>query len=61
MYDIIIISAGPSGLTASANTSHRGLQSLVIEKQDLAGGLPTLLYPDKIIRDHPGFQVGITR
>jgi thioredoxin reductase (NADPH) len=59
MYDIIIIGAGPAGLTAAANTAHRGLQSLVIEKQDIAGGLPTLLYPDKIIRDHPGFPVGI--
>jgi thioredoxin reductase len=59
MYDIIIIGAGPAGLTAATNTAHRGLKSLVIEKQDTAGGLPTLLYPDKIIRDHPGFPVGI--
>ncbi len=59
MYDVVIIGAGPAGLTAAANTSHRGLKSLVIEKQDIPGGLPTLLYPDKIIRDHPGFPVGI--
>lgn len=59
MYDVIIIGAGPAGLTAATNTSHRGLKTLVIEKQDIAGGLPTLLYPDKIIRDHPGFPVGI--
>jgi thioredoxin reductase (NADPH) len=59
MYDIIIIGAGPAGLTAATNTAHRGLHSLIIEKQDIAGGLPTLLYPDKIIRDHPGFPVGI--
>ena len=59
MYDVIIIGSGPAGLTAAANTSHRGLKTLVIEKQDMAGGLPTLLYPDKIIRDHPGFPVGI--
>lgn len=43
----------------AANTSLRGLKSLVIEKQDIPGGLSTLLYPDKIIRDHPGFPVGI--
>lgn len=59
MYDVIIVGAGPAGLTAAANTSHRGLKSLVLEKQDTAGGLPTLIYPDKIIRDHPGFPVGI--
>lgn len=59
MYDVIIIGGGPSGLTAAANTSLRDLKSLVIEKQDIPGGLPTLLYPDKIIRDHPGFPVGI--
>lgn len=59
MYDVIIIGAGPAGLTAAANTSLRGLKSLVIEKQDTPGGLPTILYPDKIIRDHPGFPVGI--
>jgi thioredoxin reductase len=59
MYDVVIIGAGPAGLTAAANTSLRGLKSLVIEKHDTPGGLPTILYPDKIIRDHPGFPVGI--
>jgi thioredoxin reductase (NADPH) len=59
MYDVIIIGAGPAGLTAAANTSLRGLRSVVIEKHDFPGGLPVLLYPDKIIRDHPGFPVGI--
>ena len=59
MYDIIVVGAGPAGLTASANTSYRGLKTLVIEKQDVPGGLPALLYPDKIIRDHPGFPVGV--
>ena len=55
VYDVVIIGAGPAGLTAGANTALRGLKSLVLEKQDTAGGLPTMLYPDKIIRDHPGF------
>ena len=59
MYDVIVIGAGPAGLTAAANTSLRGLKSLIIEKHDFPGGLPVLLYPDKIIRDHPGFPVGI--
>ncbi len=59
MYDVIVVGGGPAGLTAAANTAHRGLNSLVIEKQDFTGGLPVLLYPDKIIRDHPGFPCGI--
>lgn len=59
MYDVIIVGGGPAGLTSAANTSYRGLRTLVIEKQDVAGGLPTLLYPDKIIRDHPGFPIGV--
>lgn len=59
MYDTIIIGAGPAGLTAAANTSHRGLKSLVFDKQPTPGGLPTLVYPDKIIRDHPGFPLGV--
>jgi thioredoxin reductase (NADPH) len=59
LYDVIVVGGGPAGLTAAANTSHRGLKSLVIEKQDFTGGLPVLLYPDKIIRDHPGFPCGI--
>jgi thioredoxin reductase len=58
-YDVIVVGAGPAGLTAAANTSYRGLSCLVIEKYDFPGGLPVLLYPDKIIRDHPGFPVGI--
>jgi thioredoxin reductase (NADPH) len=58
-YDVIVVGAGPAGLTAAANASFRGLCCLVVEKNDFPGGLPVLLYPDKIIRDHPGFPVGI--
>jgi len=59
MYDVVIVGAGPAELTAAANTSHRGLKGLVLEKQGTPGGLPTFIYPDKIIKDHPGFPVGI--
>jgi thioredoxin reductase len=41
MFDVIIVGGGPAGLTATINTADRGLKSLVIEKQDIAGGLPT--------------------
>ncbi len=58
-YDVIVVGAGPAGLTAGANASFRGLSSLILEKYDFPGGLPVLLYPDKIIKDHPGFPVGV--
>jgi len=58
-YDVIIIGAGPAGLTAATNTAHRGLSTLVIEQYEKCGGQPLILYPDKVIKDHPGFPVGI--
>jgi thioredoxin reductase (NADPH) len=59
MYDIIIIGAGPAGLTAAINTAHRGLKTLVIEQYEKPGGQPLVFYPDKLIKDHPGFPIGI--
>jgi thioredoxin reductase (NADPH) len=59
MYDIIIIGAGPAGLTAAINTAHRGLKTLVIEQYEKPGGQPLIFYPDKIIKDHPGFPIGV--
>ena len=58
MYDIIVIGAGPAGLTAAINTAHRGLKTLVIEQYDRPGGQPLIFNPDKIIKDHPGFPIG---
>jgi len=59
MYDIIIIGAGPAGLTAATNTSNRGLKTLLIEQYEKPGGQPLIFYPDKLIKDHPGFPVGV--
>lgn len=58
-WDVVIIGAGPSGLSASLTTAHRGLTTLVIEAKDLYGGQPNFYYPDKKIVDIPGFPVGI--
>lgn len=60
MYDIIIIGGGPAGLTAANNTAHRGLKTLVLETRPVCGGQPYFIFPNKIIKDHPGFPKGIS-
>ncbi len=59
-WDVVIIGAGPAGLTASLTTAHRGLTTLVIEAKSQPGGQPQFLYADKKIVDIPGFPDGIT-
>ena len=59
-WDVVILGAGPAGLTASLTTAHRGLTTLVIEAKDRAGGQPQFLYADKRIVDVPGFPDGVT-
>src|SRR3989338_10022054 len=51
MYELIIIGAGPAGLTASIYASCFGLKTIVIGK--LIGGQMTLA-PD--ILNYPGFE-----
>lgn len=38
MYDVIIIGAGPAGLTAAAYSARSMLKTLVIERYPLTGG-----------------------
>jgi thioredoxin reductase (NADPH) len=58
MHDLIIIGAGPAGLTAGIYAVRRGLDTLVLEAKPKAGGL-LLTYPDKKIENYPGFPDGI--
>jgi ferredoxin/flavodoxin---NADP+ reductase len=60
VYDIIVIGAGPAGLTAGANAANRGLKTLILEGQHKPGGQPRNFYPKKVIIDYPGFPKGIT-
>lgn len=60
VYDIIVVGAGPAGLTAGANAANRGLKTIIIEGQGIAGGQPATFYPKKRIIDHPGFPKGVT-
>jgi ferredoxin/flavodoxin---NADP+ reductase len=60
IYDIIVVGAGPAGLTAGANAANRGLKTLILEGLSIPGGQPVQLYPKKLIIDHPGFPKGVT-
>lgn len=55
IYDIIIIGAGPAGLTAALYTSQARLRTLVIEKETLGGELTNR----DLIENYPGYPDGI--
>src|SRR3990170_8393651 len=54
IYDLIIVGAGPAGLTAGIISAERHLNTLVLEAEKRPGGQLTSLYPDKNIYDYPG-------
>jgi len=56
MYDLIIIGAGPSGLTAGIYAGRYRLNTLILEKMD-AGGQIVL---SDVIENFPGFPGGIS-
>jgi thioredoxin reductase (NADPH) len=55
-YDVVIIGAGPAGLTAGIYTAREGLETLIIEK-GAPGGQAAVT---QIIDNFPGFDQGIT-
>jgi thioredoxin reductase (NADPH) len=54
-YDVIIIGAGPAGLTAGLYTSRNKLRTLIIEKEIFGGKLPNR----DLIENYPGYPEGI--
>jgi len=53
VHDLIIIGAGPAGLTAGVFARSRKLSALIIEAGMVGGQLVTL-YPDKGVEKYPG-------
>ncbi len=51
-YDIIIVGAGPAGLTAGIYAGREGLKSLIIEKNVKGGNANTA----PVILNYPGFK-----
>lgn len=54
LHDLIIIGAGPAGLTAGIYARTRKLSTLIIEAT-AAGGQLASLYPEKSIENWPGY------
>jgi thioredoxin reductase (NADPH) len=54
LYDLIIIGAGPAGLTAGVYARTRKLSTLIIDAT-IAGGQLASLYPEKGIDNYPGY------
>jgi ferredoxin/flavodoxin---NADP+ reductase len=54
-YDIVIIGAGPAGLTAGIYARSKMMNTLVLESGRVGGQL-TALYPEKGIHNYPAFE-----
>lgn len=55
-YDVIVIGAGPSGLTASLYLAREGQDVLVIEKSSVGGQIGLT----QMLENYPGFDEGVS-
>ena len=55
-YDVIIIGAGPAGLSAGVYTSRNGLRTLLLDKGTIGGKLPDR----ELIENYPSYPEGIS-
>lgn len=56
MYDVVVIGAGPAGISASIQLKRSGIEPLLLEK-DKAGGL---LLNANLVENYPGFPDGVS-
>ncbi|MFA6642269.1 MAG: NAD(P)/FAD-dependent oxidoreductase [Methanomethylophilus sp.] len=55
IYDVIIVGAGPAGLTAGIYARSKMMSTLILESGKVGGQLVTL-YPEKGVHNFPGFE-----
>lgn len=60
MYDVVIVGAGPAGLTAGIYAQTKRLSSVILEARGIGGQL-TSLYPHKRIHDFPSYTDIVAR
>jgi len=54
-YDLIVIGAGPGGLTAAIYARTRMMNTLILDAGEVGGQLVSL-YPDKAVVNYPGYE-----
>ena len=54
-YDLVIIGAGPAGLTAGIYARSKMMKTLILDAYKVGGQLISL-YPEKGIHNYPGFE-----
>lgn len=54
-YDVVIIGNGPVGMFTSSMAGYYNLTTLVVENQHEPGGQVSKFYPQKLVKDIPGF------
>ena len=56
VYDVIIVGAGPAGLTAGIYTSRSGLRTLILEEKFVGG----MMAEAPFVENYPGLQEGVS-